>query len=491
MSDMDRAPLIRAQVDQEVFVDTDQSGDQLEDATVATEVTSFERVGDAYVLEGAIVFEAYVRRAQNGDNESGNHSGTGLDNFDSEEAVVQHIHHRMPFYLRVPMRSQPRGLVNVASRISNWHLTIAERGWVNVQADLTIVGLNGQQGYHFQCGAQEDGALWFDAALNDETPNPQLASQFEEELMFRGTVEGNERDNDEVSEHKRDAVISDPRSETLLNTAVEMAEVVSSARGGVPPVETEDVAEPPAEFVVQESEETARQGDARAEEPSAKDQLADFDRVFGTPELIQDAATSAVAKVEAGQLAASEGSLTAGEAISSAPEWAEFEFEHQLNLGETDSPAVGKVPVDERFVPSRSFSSEGFRATNGFVNSAVQSGDFASEYEFSGGATEPVDSWSSKDPFASQQGANDDRDVDRLEGNASSQSLWSFVDFNSPERAYTLRFVVVQEEETLEHVSERVGCLKSELLRLNYLHSETVVVGQMLLAPSHVTTATK
>ena len=168
MSEADRNGQITLGVDQEVFIETVEHDHTVDDANVATEVTSFERVGDAYVLEGAIVFAGYLTKATS-------QSGAGHDL--AANPYARHVHHRMPFTLRVPVQFQPRGVVNVASRISDWQLDVMSEGWLRVQAKLRVSGLNGKHGYHFQCGAQEVGDVLFgNTSTDSETTDVAEAS---------------------------------------------------------------------------------------------------------------------------------------------------------------------------------------------------------------------------------------------------------------------------------------------------------------------------
>lgn len=148
MSEQGREPLIRLPVDQEVYMEQVHRGDSVEDATVATEVVSFERDGSAYELEGAIVFAGYVRRAG---------QGASTEASDHHADQVVHVHHRLPFTLRVPVSAQNGGFVNVKSRLSNFSLTVATDNWLNAKGTLEVHGLIPDQGYHFRCGAQEVG----------------------------------------------------------------------------------------------------------------------------------------------------------------------------------------------------------------------------------------------------------------------------------------------------------------------------------------------
>ena len=477
MSDMDRAPLIRVQVDQEVFVDSVREGDRLEDATVATEVTSFDRVGDAYVLEGAIVFAGYAKRSQDKNSSETSHlAGSSLD---FSDGVVQHVHHRMPFFLRVPVKSQPRGLVNVASRIARWNLEVIESGWVHVTADLNIVGLNGEQGYHFQCGAQEDGDVLFDSTPQSSTSEVMDSSYVkgspvdEEEFasMMRSAEAESEADTDKDSEHVSAVRSSDEDAQTeILKTTEELSE----ARGGQ----------------VVEDLHPEERGESSVPQPSASDfssgptaaqQLADFDRVFG-------GADNSPRSTKDGQ-SSSEDSPRRERGHTNQPEadWAEFEFEHQLNLADEKPSTADPLGSQEQFVPSRSFSSEGFHAASGFVASQVPS-DLASPEEKGANLDAPrAEVMDSSGEVVTRTDSENEAEVE--DGNRGEtvhpDSLWSFVDFNAPERAHTLRFVVVQEEETLELIAERIGCTRADLIRVNQLQQETVVAGQMLMAPSH------
>ena len=108
-------------------------------------------------MEGAIVFAGFMDRSSDG----GGSDYVDALSITDETMDAEQFHHRLPFVLRVPVKSQARGIVNVASRISDWDLGVVSAGWIRIQGDLTIVGLSAAGGYHFQCGAQEDGDLFF------------------------------------------------------------------------------------------------------------------------------------------------------------------------------------------------------------------------------------------------------------------------------------------------------------------------------------------
>ncbi|SFU89202.1 LysM peptidoglycan-binding domain-containing protein [Alicyclobacillus macrosporangiidus] len=520
MSDTERAPVIRLNVDQEVFIPAVREGDRVEDATVATEVTSFDRVGDAYVLEGAIVFAGYLTRP-------GTQTPAEEDSFSldfGDPAIGQHVHHRMPFVLRVPVKVQPRGLVNVASRITHWQLDVVGPGWVRVLADLSIVGLNGQQGYHFQCGAQEAGDVFFDSASAepDAAPEGEAASGGADAnpdatpyALARGSGRGRA---DDIQSAVRQA---DDSSRAAM-------EAISGARQGAGPADPPEVgneADLASDAADAWDEPDDRDADVlgaearRTEEPGAKEQLAGFDR------LIDGAANWAQAEEDAGdpddvlpadaredqenpyagtgasawpvpdvsfrsaepwpdvaRSAPAEGASGLGwtrdDGFLDRP-WTEMEFEHQLQPDDLHEAAGSGSPApEERFVPSRGFSGGGFQATAGFVQTP------ASDAAPPGApASSPVESHSAHglgavDVPADASGADRGEVVPTVDN-----SLWSFVDFNAPERTYTLRFAIVMEDESLESVAERLGVTTAELMRVNRLTSDTVYAGQCLRVP--------
>jgi hypothetical protein len=456
----DRAPLIRLEVDQEVFIDTIRESDVIEDATVATEVTSFDRVGDAYVLEGAIVFAGYVTSAKE-DTEDPSVipseedvlalSGEGSD-------FVRHFHHRMPFVLRVPQAAQPRGIVNVTSRISSWDLKVGENGWIQVKADLAIVGLVGEGGYHFECGAQDEGDLRLE---NEATADSALQL-----ARSNGSADGQVGFKSDV--------------EYSSDTSAREVEAVSHARGGHEPAhhrgaDDGEVISHLAHF------DRALDGSANQNSQHESPPAYEF------PQSVGGLSAEGQAESELRSPSGFGHEETEG-TENQPPSNAEFEFIHQVPVSELHQPVqFDDHQQRETFVPSRSFSEGGFRPGEAFVNSASVR-DNQRIYDTS-------------DTYESARyegyGENDTYGFDETDGSFSesktrgegvmddSSKLWSFVDFHAPERYYTLRFVVVMEEETIESIADRVGCTRHDLVRLNRLDSEHVHAGQTILVPSY------
>ncbi|MCL6517736.1 LysM peptidoglycan-binding domain-containing protein [Alicyclobacillus sp.] len=521
MSDAERAPVIRLNVDQEVFIPAVREGDRVEDATVATEVTSFDRVGDAYVLEGAIVFAGYLTHS--GADAPGAEDSFTLDFGDT--SFGQHVHHRMPFVLRVPVKVQPRGIVNVASRITQWKLDVSGPGWVRVLAELHIVGLNGGQGYHFQCGAQEAGDLFFQSGAPNGATAPgadaaQEAGQPAEDwgakplwtepqeeapyALTRGVGHGQTEDFERA--------VSD-------GIDFETVEAVSQARQGAPLDDADDavraeaegeVVDPGAPDTVDAVGEAAQGEDpagprsdaagvgAAQDEAGERSRLAGFDRLLDGASPGED---TPAASVPPSPQAVAGDAPAADDDLLDRP-WT-MEFEHQLAPEDLHQAAnagpsgMGGAPGagDERFFASRSFSEHGFQAAAGFVQTT---GGAAANTAGSGAAAGPAPSASRGRDAAPSPGPDAGRAQEtaypeaadatgRSEQPAVDNHLWSFVDFNAPERTYTLRFAIVMEDETLESVAERLGVTKADLMRVNRLTSDTVYAGQCLRVPVPVT----
>jgi hypothetical protein len=490
VSETDRAPFIRLSVDQEVFIDTVRDGDAIDDANVATEVTSFDRVGDAYVLEGAIVFAGYLTRTHGASEQVELEADALAFGFDDGE-YVQHVHHRMPFVLRVPVKSQQRGIVNVASRIAGWKLSVISAGWIRVVADLNVVGLNGGDGYHFQCGAQEEGDVFFGKQWPGETtPSPsnpvaQEEQVFSAERDTRPPAEDFQMTRGTVEEHPSDAPDGDS-TKPADHSFQAKQDALSEARGGHQEPETEWV-QPAEPLEVLES--------------ATKNELADLDRRLGVQDTV-DTGTPDSGGTESPQEpsrrtdpfyfpepseepmepfrgqdsheASGDADGVEAELFAQTDEALAFEFEHQVSSAELQLEPVAP-PVKESFVASRSFSDDGFHPTSGFVptvNVTSQGGN-------RDGEGNERSTWANADDSGNAAGDG----LQAAEFMAVDTTLWSFVDLSVPERYFTMRYAIVMEEETIETVSERLGCAKADILRVNGLSNETVSPGQTLKIP--------
>lgn len=460
MNEQDRAPLIQVSIDQEVYIDTVHATDKVEDATVATEVISFERMDETYVLEGAVIFAGYLSREESKADEED--AATSL----LEEAntdTVTHVHHRLPFILRVSLRGQPRGIVNVKSRLSNWQLSVSGNGWLRVQGELQVAGLSGESGYYLQCGAQEFGQL------HEEQEETQTSLVTEEETipLVSAEMRSSPQMEDTTMDDNADG---EERSFARMNEIQQQTESMSQARGGQEWASSANqTLEHPVEF----------SAEAKSKEFRAADELANLDRFI--PELRNTPSDDAalLPEEDTQNLYAEHHSSSSAKDAKSVI--AQFDFENQLSPEEIleneqeeknkSTSKVGRSGPEISFSASRSFTDEGFHAGSGFIAMEPSASVPLSEAE----ETEVRAEMTSMEPMTSHESQNT--------AQTFSDPLWSFVDFNAPEKKYTLRYVIVMEEETLETVAERIGCTMTELMRVNRMTVETVSPGQTLRVP--------
>ncbi|QRF23201.1 LysM peptidoglycan-binding domain-containing protein [Alicyclobacillus sp. TC] len=457
-----QTPMISVAIDQEVFMDSVREGDRVEDATVATEVISFDRVEDTYVLEGAIVFAGYLASQEKGKSSEGKNTQIVMD----DDPVI-HVHHRLPFILKVPVHAQPNGVLNVKSRLAGWKLDVSGDSWLRVQGNLQIAGLVDKGGYHFQCGAQEIGDLWVSLPDRPQSTHVnELSSQGMKETNawvgeFRGETEASESESlmsDTVSN-----VESDTFAEQSFNAQDQGQDTPFPVRGMEDPEEEGDSAERLNRVTL----ETEQLSEARAghglqiQEDVNESKESRGNKENQTPSDINSSADSTVLG------AAAELEALDRFVVSDTEEQkplAEYSFENQLSEKQ-EAQFEEKEAIS--FSASRAFSDSGFHANLAFSKDAGR---------IQQTRTEPVVEPSPSNGAFQEPETSFERSMD-------NKSLWSFVDFNAPERFYTLRYVVVEEGETLQMVADRVGVLKSEMIRVNRLETEDIWVGQTLLIP--------
>lgn len=486
MGESGSTPQVQFEIDQEIFLDSVSEGTVIEDAAVSTEVTLFERVGDAYVLEGAIVFAGYARSsADRGD-------GILQDDFDvlslERDAIVNHFHHRLPFILRVPVKAQPKGIVNVNSRIASWDLQVISEGWIRIRGDLTLIGLNVTDGYHFECGPQEEGDLLFqvpweetaqgrphgqedglpdevtDVHSQDEIPTYEFdnENEFQDIALVQGlrrvkkvsetdkAAGGTETGHDSAARNGEKQTVD----EELQNTEVRNSK---ESESGFEPDTPLSMGEMRSVDTPQETPR-AETGEGTVEnEPPAKDftseALQKLDRLFGrgdngkieAGEVDRSAAVQHVVQPAAKQPEEDRKTVRGLQNANREENVAEFDFQHQVDLGDPNS-----------------LEEEAVRDSVGYQQN----------------------SWTHPEVVVSERhSSSDTTDIpDSIQGN--ERNMWSFVDFNQPETTYTLRYIIVTQEETIEDIAVRMQCSRDELIRVNHLGAEAMVhIGQSLMVP--------
>ncbi|WP_188880660.1 LysM peptidoglycan-binding domain-containing protein [Alicyclobacillus cellulosilyticus] len=512
MTDADRTPVVRLEIDQQVFIDEVRAGDTLEDATVATEVTSFDRVGDAYVLEGAILFSGYVSRRtaawpSGPDAEEQAWSPQGADG-----PFVQHIQHRMPFWLRVPVRAQPRGLVNVTSRITDWRLEVVDDAWVHIAAHLTITGLNHREGYHFQCGAQEEGDLFFGT-----TPLAAVDHEVTAVSQARHQAEEEERSDAEPGERTGEPMGVPAGERAGARTGVPAGDVAAPSTGvrAEPPAGTKGEDDAPARALQADLQAFDRAFTGAGHEPSAlhapgqpargdvgpEAPWAEFEFVYqlGTddPGLSPPDAASATPEMATG---ATDAASATPEMATGATDAASASAPATASASADAASAMPGLADEGEFVPSRSLGADGFHPAAGFVPRVQSPPNGGETQAAAGGFARPTPGRDGEGAAAGGNAPGHEPPAataaDELPAEAGAwpreparaaaharDSLWSFVDFNAPLTRYTIRYVVVQEDESLDAVADRVGCSKADLMRVNQLDRDTVYPGQTLRVP--------
>ena len=148
MAEAENKPSIRIHIDQQVTIDAVNGREEVEDATVATEITGFDVEGDSYILKGALSLTGFLRQADE--------SGELPDEFDDQdvfaaeaaaEAQLIPLHQRMPFVLQVPVAAQVQhqreaGILNVNPRIGQWNLHVLGEKTVHLRCELILQGLS-------------------------------------------------------------------------------------------------------------------------------------------------------------------------------------------------------------------------------------------------------------------------------------------------------------------------------------------------------------
>ncbi|ARU63309.1 hypothetical protein CBW65_21715 [Tumebacillus avium] len=201
MSDAEMIPSIRIHVDQQLLLEAVSGTEDVEDATLATEITGFDVEDDAYVLKGALSFTGFLRQEDAASlSEEIPDVLDDRDVFeagdDVPEAHVIPLHHRMPFVLQVPMAAQQahqrqHGILDVNPRIGTWNAHVLGEGTIHLRAELIVHGLSGGEGYVFRCGTQEEGvsAQKLDQLLDSDESRHYEAPKLEGEEEFEPPFE--------------------------------------------------------------------------------------------------------------------------------------------------------------------------------------------------------------------------------------------------------------------------------------------------------------
>lgn len=247
MAEAENKPSIRIHVDQQVSIEGLRGHEEVEDATVATEITGFDVEDDLYVLRGALSCSGFFRQVE--DAEGGAELPDAFDDRDVFEAgqelpsaPVVPFHHRLPFLLQVPVTAQEvhqreTGSLYVNPKIGQWNVHVLGEETVHLRVELVLQGLSGQEGYVFRCGTQEEGvkpASRLDQLLEQEESRslvPPAVADEEFEAPFENAWASNYRQSlDAVEEpaSEDDWLIESPAPDARTAEAEYTAEQVDA-----------------------------------------------------------------------------------------------------------------------------------------------------------------------------------------------------------------------------------------------------------------------
>jgi hypothetical protein len=170
VTEMDWRQGVELYVDQQVFIDTVHGNERVVDVSAHTELSTFEQRGDSLYLEGNILFTSYLESTPLLDTIEGG----------AHETRVEHVQHRMPFDLLVPVNAQVAGLLSVQVTVPESSLDVLGPGWVHIRSNIHVDGLSAEGGYTAHCGAQEAIVSPSPLFLSQLTTEPDPSSQEEE-----------------------------------------------------------------------------------------------------------------------------------------------------------------------------------------------------------------------------------------------------------------------------------------------------------------------
>jgi len=419
-------------IDQQVFIDLVHGDEKVAEFSALTEVTSFEQRGDSLYLEGNILFTAYVEQSAGPEGEpSAGHS----------DAVVEHIAHRMPFDVTVPVDAQIAGMLSVSVQVPDATVDILGPGWIHIRALAQVQGLSPYGGYTAHCGAQEavvpaQGALSAALTLSD---------------AGLGDASAIEPDGADQKAGSPDVKASSPLS---------LAELVAPSRRA------------------QEQESGAQEQDPDAGESLSeagwKEQLAGADRaLFGTFNPYRSGGPDAEAKppsegevahfhFEAVDLEPDDPSVDAAAAVAKLKH--EFENARSEWHDAVLQPAPEAAPV---IVPSPTPVLD--------LNVNVNALHMAKTHEI----VEELE------PTPTGEVAMSYTAVPETQVNdwTAAQWFWNTLNIPAGESSYKMKFRIVHEEDTVDDLATRYQISQTDLLRANPSLEGGLIPGDLLFIP--------
>ena len=375
-------PMFDLFLDQQVFMDAVRGNERIDQYSAYTEVTTFEQRGEQLYLEGNILIAAYLER----EGEAG------------EEVQVEHVEHRLPFEVLVPVYMQSPGMLSVKAQVPELDLEITGPGWLHLEALLLIEGLSSEGGAIVTCGAQEF-ELAAQEILDVSNEEPQREVVFESDVSYseadwKEQLQGADRafyGLEPAHDESQTEIVPEPMGQWDRIEQIEQIEQVESIKSIEPVEQVESVA--PAS--------------APAPEP--------------LPELAPEPAPE---PVEAMREPVEMRSLP-DDQVPIFPE--EEEIVHQPRRVMTILPEIMEQPG----MPQASYNAL----------------------------------------------------PEHVESMTAAEWFWKTLPIPAGETRYTLKYRVVQAEETLEEIAGYYQVKMTELLLVNHLANEYVSPGEVLYIP--------
>ncbi|CAB3390977.1 LysM peptidoglycan-binding domain-containing protein [Kyrpidia spormannii] len=174
-----RQRTIQVRVDRQCEIPELQGDESLEDMALATEITSFSREGDAYILEGYIEVIGYAAPPEDRRGDGWTRPEGFLFDAVADQGALKSIREKLPFELRVRAEDQEGEVLHVKTRLGSWDVHVLGPGVLQLRADLIVDGFSAT-GYYFRCGDQEEGFWPEGAGETTEVGRRSLPDQPEE-----------------------------------------------------------------------------------------------------------------------------------------------------------------------------------------------------------------------------------------------------------------------------------------------------------------------
>ncbi len=383
-------PMFDLFLDQQVFMDAVHGNERIDQYSAYTEVTTFEQRGEQLFLEGNILISAYLEREE----------------MVAGEAQVEHVEHRLPYEVMVPVYAQIPGMLSVKVQVPELEVEILGPGWLHLEALMLVEGLSAEGGAIVTCGAQE---FKFE---------PQ---QYEEAM-------------DE-------------------------------------PVDEETMVETEAPEAVRQ--EKVFESDDSFSEVGWKKQLQGADRAFhGSDDssAIDDVPLQAVDQVEWNHDTEQNEFMATRSVEDSAPQWdvpADFKEKADSQHSETMVPNETRTDLEkEEQVPI-------FPEPEAVVTEHRQESEMVLEM------TKSLIVEEAETPQASYNAVPDQSE----QMMTAAEWFWKTLSIPAGDSRYTLKYRIVQAEETLEEIAGYYHVQMTELLMVNHLPSDYVTPGDILYIP--------